>query len=79
MRRMFCLVISVGMLAGCSSGEVPDAEPKVVDTMCQVSSIQTIEPSLEITTTRFGYQRLVYDDGTSEYLLDENGDRIRCE
>ena len=79
-RSWLTVVISAGMLMGCSSGTtgVPDAEPKVVDTMCEIYSTGYGAPGTgEWIESRRGYQRVIYDDGTSAYLM-ANGRQVPC-
>jgi len=60
MRRiLIAVVISAGMLAGCSSQEPVVDTPKVVGTVC----LYVPEASDE-----FGAPNLVYDDGTFELI-----------
>ena len=68
MRQIWiAVVISAGMLVGCSSGEVPETGPKVVDTICH-----------EPRNYSISYLHVVYDDGSMEFLRDDDGLRVRC-
>ncbi|MEK9884885.1 MAG: hypothetical protein VW442_09455 [Acidimicrobiaceae bacterium] len=42
------------------------SEPVVVDTIC------------EPYDSEFGYKKTIFDDGTSEYVLDEFGNKVDC-
>ena len=42
------------------------SEPVVVDTIC------------EPYDSEFGYEKTIFDDGTSEYVLDEFGNKVDC-
>ena len=55
MRIVMSLLISVGILAGCSS----DPEPKVVGTVCALPYDEN-----GVSLKRYAVQHLLYDDGT---------------
>ena len=41
-------------------------EPVVVETICEPNSVE------------FGYEKTIFDDGTSEYVRDDSGNKVNC-
>ena len=61
---MKSIVITALLSAGLLTG--CSSEPEVVETICE-----------KVSTER-GQMKTIYDDGTSEYVLDESGNIVNC-